>query len=78
VGEGGLGVGWVGGRGGGVGGEEEHCLIIIITRVSSEFIVHEATSLPRGRLGHHQTNPAIQDLWSLGQLRPQTQRAKEA
>jgi hypothetical protein len=34
-------------------------IIIIITRVSSGFIVHEATSLPRCRLGHHQTNPAI-------------------
>jgi hypothetical protein len=34
-------------------------IIIIIKRVSSGFIVHEATSLPRCRLGHHQTNPAI-------------------
>jgi hypothetical protein len=43
---------------------------VIITRVSSWFVVHEAASLPRCRLGHHQTNPAIQDYWSLGQLRP--------
>jgi ankyrin repeat protein len=34
-------------------------IIITITRVSSGSIVHEPTSLPRCRLGHHQTNPAI-------------------
>jgi hypothetical protein len=33
-------------------------IIIIITRVSSGVIVHEAESATRCRLGHHQTNSA--------------------